>query len=198
MFGHQNNSTDNNQANNAIQHGSDAPADGTLGGLEPETIAPTASSNPSSSAIDDASIGSYVVTDLPETPSRPAPASPPVIPHPADPSGAPQTTPPPITPPPASTPTVTAATSPEAGDLLSLKQSALHELSPLLGHLEQTPEEKFRTTMMMIQASDDHTMLQAAYDAAKSITDEKVRAQALLDVVNEINYFTQATADAAS
>ena len=76
-------------------------------------------------------------------------------------------------------------------DLLSIKQQALQQLSPLVGQLEQTPEEKFRTTMMMIQASDDQSMIQAAYDAAKQITDEKVRAQALLDVVNEINYFTQ-------
>lgn len=76
-------------------------------------------------------------------------------------------------------------------DLLEIKQDALHELTPLVGHLEQSPEEKFRTTMMMIQASDDHGLIKAAYDSAKQITDEKTRAQALLDVVNEINYFTQ-------
>jgi hypothetical protein len=76
-------------------------------------------------------------------------------------------------------------------DLLDLKQRALQQLSPLLGHLEQTPEEKFRTTMMMIQASDNRDLLKEAYEAAQSITDNKVKAQALLDVVNEINYFTQ-------
>ncbi|CAN5636024.1 hypothetical protein BH23PAT1_BH23PAT1_3410 [soil metagenome] len=76
-------------------------------------------------------------------------------------------------------------------DLLNIKQEALQSLSPLVGHLEQTPEEKFRTTMMMIQASDDQSLVKAAYEAAKQITDEKIRAQALLDVVNEINYFTQ-------
>lgn len=76
-------------------------------------------------------------------------------------------------------------------DLLSIKQEALQNLSPLVSHLEQSPEEKFRTTMMMIQASDDQSLVKAAYEAAKQITDEKARAQALLDVVNEINYFTQ-------
>jgi hypothetical protein len=76
-------------------------------------------------------------------------------------------------------------------DLLDIKQEALQALSPLVGHLDQTPEEKFRTTMMMIQAADDQTLLREAYDAAKQISDEKARAQALLDVVNEINYFTQ-------
>ncbi|MDB5166119.1 MAG: bifunctional phosphoglucose/phosphomannose isomerase [Candidatus Saccharibacteria bacterium] len=76
-------------------------------------------------------------------------------------------------------------------DLAAIKQSALQQLSPLVGHLEQSPEEKFRTTMMMIQASDDHSLIKDAYEAAGNITDEKARAQALLDVVNEINYFTQ-------
>jgi hypothetical protein len=76
-------------------------------------------------------------------------------------------------------------------ELLTIKQEALQHLSPLVGHLEQSPEEKFRTTMMMIQASDDQTLIKAAYEAAKQISDEKARAQALLDVVNEINYFTQ-------
>lgn len=85
----------------------------------------------------------------------------------------------------------TTATAPAVDDLLSIKQQALHDLNPLVVHLDQTAEEKFRTTMMMIQASDDPSLVKAAYEAAKQISDKKVRAQALLDVVNEINYFTQ-------
>lgn len=77
------------------------------------------------------------------------------------------------------------------GPLADLKQQALQQLSPLVGQLEQTPEEKFRTTMMMIQATDNQDLLQAAYEAANQITDEKAKAQALLDVINEINYFSQ-------
>lgn len=76
-------------------------------------------------------------------------------------------------------------------ELLTIKQGALQDLSPLIDHLDQTPDERFRTTMMLIQATDDHTKLKEAYETAKQITDEKIRAQALLDVVNEINYFTQ-------
>jgi hypothetical protein len=76
-------------------------------------------------------------------------------------------------------------------DLVVIKQQALQQLSPLVSHLEQTPEEKFRTTMMMIQASDDEKLVKTAFEAAKEIKDDKVRAQALLDVINEINYFTQ-------
>lgn len=76
-------------------------------------------------------------------------------------------------------------------DLLDIKQQALTELSPLVSHLDQSPEEKFRTTMMMIQASDNQALVKDAYAAAQQITDEKTKAQALLDIVNEINYFTQ-------
>jgi hypothetical protein len=76
-------------------------------------------------------------------------------------------------------------------ELIDIKQKALGQLNPLMEHLDQTPEEKFRTTMMMIQASDDQKLVPIAYEAAQSIKDEKARAQALLDIVNEINYFTQ-------
>ncbi len=76
-------------------------------------------------------------------------------------------------------------------DLLALKQQALGQLTPLVDHLEQSPEEKFRTTMMMIQSTDNHSLLNDAYQAAQAISDDKTRAQALLDVINEINYFTQ-------
>jgi hypothetical protein len=81
--------------------------------------------------------------------------------------------------------------APASDDLLKLKQQALQQLTPLVGHLEQSAEDRFRTFMMMIQASDDKSLITSAYEAAQEIEDEKVRAQALLDVVNEINYFTQ-------
>ncbi|HEX4773910.1 MAG TPA: hypothetical protein VH234_00100 [Candidatus Saccharimonadales bacterium] len=85
-------------------------------------------------------------------------------------------------------------------ELVEIKQKALHELAPLIDELDLPPEDKFRTVMMMIQASDDQTLVEKAYEVAHSIENEHVRAQALLDIVNEINYFTQppATADPAS
>lgn len=82
-------------------------------------------------------------------------------------------------------------TDPEISQLLDLKQNALQQLAPLFDKLDQSPEERFRTSMMMIQASDNQSLLPAAYEAAQQIEDEKAKAQALLDVVNEINYFTQ-------
>ena len=83
-------------------------------------------------------------------------------------------------------------------DLLNIKQHALSQLSPLVTHLEQAPEERFHTLMMMIQASDNQSLIKAAYEAASQITDEKKKAQALLDVVNEINYFTHPKAPTVS
>lgn len=76
-------------------------------------------------------------------------------------------------------------------ELLEIKKQALESLTPLVDELEQTPEEKFKTTMMLIQASDNADLIKEAFSAANAIADEKARAQALLDVVNEINYFTQ-------
>jgi len=93
-----------------------------------------------------------------------------------------------------STPPATLPTEPtdvHDDELMGIKQQALQSLAPLVNQLEQTPEEKFKTTMMLIQASDNAGLIQDAYEAADAITDEKTRAQALLDVVNEINYFTQ-------
>ena len=88
-------------------------------------------------------------------------------------------------------PTQSTSNNSVADDLVDIKQQALGQLTPLVGHLDQSPEDKFRTTMMMIQASDDQSLVRTAYEAAQKIEDEKARAQALLDIVNEINYFTQ-------
>ncbi len=99
----------------------------------------------------------------------------------------------PVSTPPVIEPTPIAVPAPSAsvgGDLLDIKQKALQELSPLVKHLDQTPSDKFKTTMMMIQASDDQALIPAAYEAANKIANEKEKAQALLDIVNEINYFT--------
>jgi hypothetical protein len=75
-------------------------------------------------------------------------------------------------------------------ELIDIKQHALGELAPLIDQLDLPPEEKFHAIMMVIQATDDKSLVKAAYAAAHSIEDEKIRGQALLSIVNEINYFT--------
>jgi hypothetical protein len=86
-------------------------------------------------------------------------------------------------------------TNSAVNDLVDIRQHALTELAPLMDQLDLGPEEKFRTVMMVIQASDDQNLIKDAYEAAHGITDEKARAQALLDIVNEINYFAQPPAE---
>jgi hypothetical protein len=76
--------------------------------------------------------------------------------------------------------------------LAGMKQQALEHLEPLVDHLDQSAEESFKTTMMMIQANDNHMLLEKALEQAKQIEDDKVRANAMLDIINEINYFSQA------
>ncbi|MDX1765925.1 MAG: hypothetical protein R3313_03145 [Candidatus Saccharimonadales bacterium] len=79
----------------------------------------------------------------------------------------------------------------QQADLLDIKKDALKELSPLVEHIDQKPQERFKTLLDMIRASDDVTLVRPAYAAAQAIEDDKDRAQALLDVVKEVNYLTQ-------
>lgn len=79
----------------------------------------------------------------------------------------------------------------DGSDLDDIKSAALKELAPIVEKLDQPPEEKFNTMVMLIQSSDDENLIRPAFDAAKGIEDESKRAQALLDIVNEVNYLEQ-------
>ncbi|MCA9330395.1 hypothetical protein KDA11_07110 [Candidatus Saccharibacteria bacterium] len=95
---------------------------------------------------------------------------------------------------PASQPSLTIPTANSGVNLDQLKDiktQALNQLSPLVSQLDQSPEERYKTIMMLIQASDNHELIKEAYQAANQITDEKSKAEALLAIVNEINYFSQ-------
>lgn len=127
-------------------------------------------------------VGFSMPSPSPDPTAAPAPAEPPVTPE--LPVSSFSVMPDPLA-------TTGAVPSSAQEDLAAIKQQALEHLSPLVSHLEQTPEEKFRTTMMMIQASDNKDLIKDAFEAAQKITDDKARAQALLDVINEINYFAQ-------
>lgn len=76
-------------------------------------------------------------------------------------------------------------------ELMSVKQKALEQLSPLVDHLDLPADQKFDTYMEILRASDDKSLVQPAFDTAQKIEDEDKKAQALLDVVNEVNYLTQ-------
>ena len=106
---------------------------------------------------------------------------------------APSITPAPVAPLPAPSPAAAMppmATGP-VGDLDQLKKAALSELRPLVGKLNLSPKDRFDTLLLIIRSTDDQTLLEPAHDAARSIEDETERAQALLDVIKEIDYFSQ-------
>lgn len=88
-------------------------------------------------------------------------------------------------------PVVDSPASEAPSELMEVKKSALQELSPLLDELDQTPEEKLNILMMTIQANDDQSLLPKALEAAKKIENKKARAEAMLDIIQEINYFTK-------
>lgn len=94
----------------------------------------------------------------------------------------------PVTP----TPSVSAPAPATAADpaLDTIKQTALNELRPLVDKLDVSPEEKFDTYLLLLRSTDDKTLIAPAHDAAIAIVDEARRAQALLDIIKEIDYFS--------
>lgn len=74
------------------------------------------------------------------------------------------------------------------GSLDGIKQEALGELRPLVDKLNVSPEEKFDTYLLLIRSTDDKSLVAPAHEAAKAIKDEAKRADALLNVIKEIDY----------
>jgi len=75
-------------------------------------------------------------------------------------------------------------------DLEGIKKDALLELRPLVDKLDLAPEEKFDTYLLLLRSTDDKTLIAPAHTAAQAITDETRRAQALLDIIKEIDYLS--------
>jgi hypothetical protein len=75
-------------------------------------------------------------------------------------------------------------------ELDEVKNSALEQLRPLIEKLDLEPADKFDKYLMMLRASDDPALIKPAFDAAQGIAGEQEKAQALLDIINEINYIT--------
>jgi hypothetical protein len=107
-----------------------------------------------------------VVSDEPsesQQPASPAPSEPPVMPQ-----------------------------SPVGGndDLNGVKQEALTELRPLVDKLNIPAEEKFDTYLLLLRSTDDKSLIEPAHETAKLIEDESRRAQALLDIIKEIDFLS--------
>lgn len=85
---------------------------------------------------------------------------------------------------------VVPATTPVSGDLESIKSDALSELRPLVDKLNVSPEEKFDTYLLLLRSTDDSSLVGPAHAAAQAIADETRKAQALLDIIKEIDYLS--------
>lgn len=130
--------------------------------------------------------GDSADASTPETPAVPVPvpATPPPAAEPvADPAAA-------LPPAPAPMPAFPAPAPAPASDLDGVKQDAINELRPLVDKLNLAPEEKFDTYLLLIRSTDDKALVAPAHEAAKLITDESRRAQALLDIIKEIDFLS--------
>lgn len=101
-----------------------------------------------------------------------------------------------VFPEPAEAPTPS-VTPPDSTDLDSIKKNALEELRPLIDRVDLPAEEKFDTYLMLIRSTDDASLIAPAHVAAQLITDEKRRAEALLDIIKEIDYLSRNNQPAA-
>lgn len=100
---------------------------------------------------------------------------------------------PPVVMPPTPEPVVETPVAPSLGgsDLTAVKSDAINELRPLVDKLNVPAEEKFDTYLLLIRSTDDRTLIEPAHEIAKQISDEARRAQALLDIIKEIDFLSQ-------
>lgn len=75
--------------------------------------------------------------------------------------------------------------------LEDVKRQALGELRPLVDKLNVDVDEKFDIYLLLLRSTDDKDLIAPAHEAAKAIPDESKRAQALLDVIKEIDFLSQ-------
>jgi hypothetical protein len=116
-------------------------------------------------------------------PEPPAPVDPPVM-------SLPDTIEMPELTPDTTTEVTSLATGLANESLDAIKQDAITELRPLIDKLDVSPEEKFDTYLLLLRSTDDQSLVGPAHEAARNIADEARRAQALLDIIKEIDFFS--------
>lgn len=87
---------------------------------------------------------------------------------------------------------ITVAAQPLGDDLTPIKTEAINELRPLVDKLDLPAEEKFDTYLLLLRSTDDKSLIAPAHAAAQAIADEARKAQALLDIIKEIDYLSNA------
>ena len=87
----------------------------------------------------------------------------------------------------------TQVTDDATDELDAAKREALLALAPLLSNLPDiSPERKFEICINAIRFTDDKDLVKPALEAAQSIKESGAKAEALVELVNEINYLKQA------
>lgn len=150
------------------------------------------------SISDDQELAQALAGVLPDVPEpTPAPTVESVAPEPAlqfEETALPTPAAPVVAPAPAIAPAAAAVTTPAPAadtDLDNIKKTALGELRPLIDKVELPAEEKFDTYLMLIRSTDDASLIGPAHAVAQGIADEKRRAEALLDIIKEIDYLSR-------
>ncbi|MBR3236680.1 hypothetical protein IKF92_03330 [Candidatus Saccharibacteria bacterium] len=126
--------------------------------------------------------------NMPPAPSVPEAAPAPVAPAPAPVAPAPAPTPEPApAPAPAPAPEPAPEPIPESLNTSEVKKAALRDLVPLLDRISMDESEKFKIYRDIFDDLKDYTILEPAYRAAREISDETERAEALLYLVKSID-----------
>lgn len=76
-----------------------------------------------------------------------------------------------------------------SGGLSDVQQRAIEDLKPLVDKIQLDDQEKYEVILLLIRSTNDQSLLDPLYRAAREIKDETRRAQALLDVIKEADYF---------
>ena len=72
-------------------------------------------------------------------------------------------------------------------DISKVKEAALKELFPIMDRVEVEPEKRFLLRQEMLNTMRDKAVIAPAYEAARQIRDDKVRADSLLYLINSID-----------
>jgi hypothetical protein len=78
--------------------------------------------------------------------------------------------------------------APATDSLEDAKRQAMEALTPLLAELEVGPERKFALSMSAIRLTNNKDLVQGALQAALAIPENGPKAEALLELVTEIDY----------
>ena len=73
------------------------------------------------------------------------------------------------------------------GDLASIKEAMMRDLFPLMDKVQVEPEQKYEIFKEMIETTNDKSMIAGAYEAAKGLTDETAKAEALLYLIKRVD-----------